>query len=250
MKDKKLIIMISSILGVMLLLFMVFEVATMFNSTLTESSNRSLEISIALFAMFTTFGGAYLGAKISGENAFKVEKERQRQDKFDKVYQFKSLLKMNSFHLYDFHLKLCESYKIDKEIFLSDLQKFRSEIYDGYIPKNLYSNDNIKFFDNHSDNMSKEKKKVYFNKHDLKNIEYFLEIINEVNIGIYYFDFEFQEVVFGLKQVLSKIYYKVEYSDQYDLYYIDLYDSMERLIFKADFMWLSLLHIDFSKDIT
>ncbi|MDW3782995.1 hypothetical protein QI330_11925 [Staphylococcus saprophyticus] len=74
MKDKKLIIMISSILGVMLLLFMVFEVATMFNSTLTESSNRSLEISIALFAMFATFGGAYFGAKISGETASKNTK--------------------------------------------------------------------------------------------------------------------------------------------------------------------------------
>lgn len=69
MKEKKFIIMISSILGVMLLLFMVFELAAIFNTNLTESSNRSLEISIALFSMFATFGGAYLGAKISGENA-------------------------------------------------------------------------------------------------------------------------------------------------------------------------------------
>lgn len=81
MKDKKLIIMISSILGVMLLLFMVFEVATMFNSTLTKSSNRSLEISIALFAMFATFGGAYLGAKISGNNARELfEKDIKLRD--------------------------------------------------------------------------------------------------------------------------------------------------------------------------
>ncbi|MFF0674649.1 hypothetical protein ACFYSI_01810 [Staphylococcus xylosus] len=72
MKDKKFIIMISSILGVMLLLFMVFEVAAIFNTNLTESSNRSLEISIALFAMFATFGGAYLGAKISGQDAIKL----------------------------------------------------------------------------------------------------------------------------------------------------------------------------------
>lgn len=76
MKDKKFIIMISSILGVMLLLFMVFEVAAIFNTNLTESSNRSLEISIALFAMFATFGGAYLGAKISGQDAIKLSNQQ------------------------------------------------------------------------------------------------------------------------------------------------------------------------------
>lgn len=74
MKEKKFIIMISSILGVMLLLFMVFELAAIFNTNLTESSNRSLEISIALFSMFATFAGAYLGAKISGDNARKLAK--------------------------------------------------------------------------------------------------------------------------------------------------------------------------------
>lgn len=68
--------MVSSILGAMLLLFLVFKVASMFNSTLTESSNRSLEISIALFAMFATFGGAYLGAKISGQDAIKLSKQQ------------------------------------------------------------------------------------------------------------------------------------------------------------------------------
>ncbi|WP_142920406.1 hypothetical protein [Staphylococcus xylosus] len=68
--------MISSILGVMLLLFMVFEVAAIFNTNLTESSNRSLEISIALFAMFATFGGAYLGAKISGQDAIKLSNQQ------------------------------------------------------------------------------------------------------------------------------------------------------------------------------
>lgn len=74
MKGNNFIIMVSSILSTILLLFLVFTVATMFNSTLNESSNRSLEISIALFAMFTTFGGAYFGAKISGETATKNTK--------------------------------------------------------------------------------------------------------------------------------------------------------------------------------
>ncbi|WP_426443790.1 hypothetical protein [Staphylococcus xylosus] len=74
MKGNNFIIMVSSILSTILLLFFVFTVATIFNSTLNESSNRSLEISIALFAMFTTFGGAYFGAKISGETATKNTK--------------------------------------------------------------------------------------------------------------------------------------------------------------------------------
>ncbi|WP_445194190.1 hypothetical protein ACT9T1_10165 [Staphylococcus xylosus] len=55
---------------------MVFEVAAIFNTNLTESSNRSLEISIALFAMFATFGGAYLGAKISGQDAIKLSNQQ------------------------------------------------------------------------------------------------------------------------------------------------------------------------------
>ncbi|UXU54519.1 hypothetical protein MUA11_09415 [Staphylococcus agnetis] len=74
MKEKKFIIMISSILGFVLLLFMIFEIAAIFNTNLTESSNRSLEISIALFSMFATFGGAYLGAKISATTAIKLSR--------------------------------------------------------------------------------------------------------------------------------------------------------------------------------
>ena len=87
MKEKNFIIMISSILGVMLLLFMVFEVAVIFNTNLTERSNRSLEISIALFSMFATFAGAYLGAKISGDNALKLQKREMKQNYLIKNYK-------------------------------------------------------------------------------------------------------------------------------------------------------------------
>lgn len=88
MKEKKFIIMISSILGVMLLLFMVFELAAIFNTNLTESTNRSLEISIALFSMFATFGGAYLGAKISGQEAVKLSNQQFLINYSDKLLKY------------------------------------------------------------------------------------------------------------------------------------------------------------------
>ncbi|MBO3075408.1 hypothetical protein [Staphylococcus xylosus] len=97
MKDKKFIIMISSILGVMLLLFMVFEVAAIFNTNLTESSNRSLEISIALFAMFATFGGAYLGAKFAGNNALRLQERKMIRDYLIQNYKMLSLMDRKGF---------------------------------------------------------------------------------------------------------------------------------------------------------
>ncbi|PHK48662.1 hypothetical protein [Staphylococcus edaphicus] len=89
--------MISSILGVMLLLFMVFEEAAIFNTNLTESSNRSLEISIALFAMFATFGGAYLGAKFAGDNALRLQERKMIRDYLIQNYKTLSLMDRKRF---------------------------------------------------------------------------------------------------------------------------------------------------------
>lgn len=43
-----------------------------------KNAKDTLTIIISIIALFTTFGGAYLGAKISGENTKKIEIERQR----------------------------------------------------------------------------------------------------------------------------------------------------------------------------
>lgn len=66
MKDKRFIIMISTIISILMLLFMIFMVATIFSFTLNKATQESLRSSIALFAVFATFGGALVGTLLAG----------------------------------------------------------------------------------------------------------------------------------------------------------------------------------------
>lgn len=61
-----------------------------------------LKIIISILALFTTFGGAYLGAKISGENALHNIKRQNYIDKVDKLKAIQSELLFNMNYLWDF----------------------------------------------------------------------------------------------------------------------------------------------------
>lgn len=57
----------------------IFCLAAIMQNIFNIELKDSLSILIAFIGIFATFGGAYLGAKISGDNAFKLEKNRQKK---------------------------------------------------------------------------------------------------------------------------------------------------------------------------
>ncbi|WP_145449370.1 hypothetical protein [Staphylococcus hominis] len=226
----------SGIIGSSIMIFIIYNY---------ENKKEFIKITISIVGLFTTFGGAYLGARVSAKYSAELERKRQENATLEKFKQYKTLLKMNSYHLYSFHTQICFSYQIKKEEFLKNLEEDWSKLYDGYTPKEIEKNRNIKFFDEHAP--LRHKDILYLRKEDLKHIEYFLKVLNEVNLGMHYFLADFQNLIFQLNQVLSNMKEKIQIKDQ--KYYINISDSNEKIIFKGNFMLLSLLHINFSKEI-
>ncbi|PTH13970.1 hypothetical protein BU591_08870 [Staphylococcus agnetis] len=244
MKEKKFIIMISSILGVMLLLFMVFELAAIFNTNLTESSNRSLEISIALFSMFATFAGAYLGAKISGDNASKL---------LEKEYEKKSF-------------KDREKIKIRLSMSMDFIVKINDRIVKAYSTKRIASRLHIeKEFlvdEKYNIKMHRAKNKVYFKN---KYCEYDKCVVNEIKLPTRSYEelteyisiideiiysnemielnSKEQKQLFIFKQVLKNIFTLIEQGDSGE-YVINVYKNSRENALIEYLVQLNILLID------
>lgn len=237
------------LLGIFGLFISIILIICSLTSTLSAIFNLkikdSLTLALSFIGIFTSFVGTYLGARVSAKYSAELERKRQENATLEKFKQYKTLLKMNSYHLYSFHTQICFSYQIKKEEFLKNLEEDWSKLYDGYTPKEIEKNRNIKFFNKHTPFQDKDI--LYLRKEDLKHIEYFLKVLNEVNLGMHYFSADFQNLIFQLNQVLSNMKEKIQIKDQ--KYYINMSDSNEKIIFKGDFMLLSLLHINFSKEI-
>ncbi|MGK8217116.1 hypothetical protein [Staphylococcus epidermidis] len=96
MKDKRFIIMVSSILGIIFFLFFIFCVATVFNASLNSETKDSLNLSISLFGLLTTFGGSLIGALIAGLFTLKsIEKDRHNK-KIERILDLQVNLLFNA----------------------------------------------------------------------------------------------------------------------------------------------------------
>lgn len=77
MKDFLIKYLLLLIIGIATIIFCLAAIMqNIFNMELKDS----LSILIAFISIFTTFGGAYLGAKISGENAIKLNRYNNKRD--------------------------------------------------------------------------------------------------------------------------------------------------------------------------
>ncbi|PIH33266.1 hypothetical protein [Staphylococcus epidermidis] len=74
-KVKEILILVSIIMPIILFVFVVGYIISYFDP---KHSITGYSIAISFVGIFATFGGAYLGAKISGENTRKLELKRQR----------------------------------------------------------------------------------------------------------------------------------------------------------------------------
>ncbi|MCH4404052.1 hypothetical protein MKR36_08170 [Staphylococcus haemolyticus] len=96
----------------------VFVVGYIISSIDPKHSITGYSIAISFVGVFATFGGAYLGAKISGDNARKLyEKQKKEQD--DSIYKKIDLIvNVKLIKVYDhasrFQKSIEENYKYDK----------------------------------------------------------------------------------------------------------------------------------------
>ncbi|WP_412771339.1 hypothetical protein, partial [Staphylococcus epidermidis] len=76
----------SGIIGSSIMIFIIYNF---------EDKKEFIKIVTSIVGLFTTFGGAYLGAKISGDNARNLEIDRQNREREETILRVKTLFKMN-----------------------------------------------------------------------------------------------------------------------------------------------------------
>lgn len=210
MKDKKFIIMVGSILGIVFFLFFIFGVATVFNASLNSETKDSLNLSISLFGLLTTFGGSLLGALIAGLFTLKsIEKDRHNK-KIERILDLQVNLLFNADSLLKMFNKIFK-YKG------FDTQKAQIKLKE-YEDKSITTSTFVKVF---NDLETKSlKNKIEF-KEEFENVKNYIILLesqasyfsnlmvqkNEVKDKTYYIN-----LLFKLKQLLKKIeeYKRVE----------------------------------------
>lgn len=105
--DMKTILFLVLILFLSLFSFILL-VGYLLNEVSKSKDLQGFQIAISFAGIFATFGGAYLGAKISGENAIHNIKRQNYIDKVDKLKALQSEILFNMEYMWSF---LSNSYK-------------------------------------------------------------------------------------------------------------------------------------------
>src|SRR5699024_3520579 len=114
-----------------------------------------IEISLLFLGLFATFGGAYLGAKISADNARYLEELKREREVTEQNKKVVHLIKMNLDNISDVHAFLCNFYLINQNEFLMNLKKEKNFFYDdNNRPIDLEKRGNIKFLESYMDKWS------------------------------------------------------------------------------------------------
>ncbi|PTG22460.1 hypothetical protein, partial [Staphylococcus chromogenes] len=106
--DVKTILNIVLIIILAIISFVLVVVGYIISSVDPNHSITGYSIAISFVGVFATFGGAYLGAKISGDNARNLEIDRQNREKNETTLRVKTLLKMNLDKLNNLHEFICD----------------------------------------------------------------------------------------------------------------------------------------------
>ncbi|MFZ7905953.1 hypothetical protein [Staphylococcus hominis] len=108
-------------------------VGYLLNEVSKSKGLQGFQIAISFVGIFSTFGGAYLGAKISGENAIKLaKKEKLIDDMIKNAYYDKEFITSFVQAKLKFNIERIASFKIKNSKELSDFTHYVSEIKNKY----------------------------------------------------------------------------------------------------------------------
>lgn len=241
---KKTIIFVAWCIFVMvLILFSEFLVIAIKNNEF----NEYFTMIISTISIFATFGGAYLGAKISGDNARKLEDIKYKQNISKTIDSAKILINMNLDYITHIHTFIVEYYCIDRKKFLINLIAERENLYeDNYKPKQT---DERKFktieFINNYIRVVPEKKSSSKDLH--KEINEIDNLIKKLDTKLIYFSKRELNIIFQLKQVLQILNNYICNSER-NLYILPK-SGQELEDMKGYFMLFSILYIDLAQEV-
>ncbi|MDS3904148.1 hypothetical protein RJB87_02620 [Staphylococcus hominis] len=242
---KKTIIFVAwCIFVIVLILFSEFLVIAIKNNEF----NEYFTMIISTISIFATFGGAYLGAKISGDNAKRMENMKRKREKEDVIRSVKVLFKLNLDYISDIHIFICQYYFINRTQFLKKIVENRMVLFDkNYQPKinNTGNLATILFVEKF---MCYPANKMSWSKDLHKEIEKINVLIEEMNQHLIHFEEKQLNIMFQLKQVLQLLSNYIEHQKNSN-YYIMPRKSSELENVKGLLMLFSILYIDLNREI-
>ncbi|PTG95536.1 hypothetical protein BU632_08440 [Staphylococcus chromogenes] len=246
--DVKTILNIVLIIILAIISFVLVVVGYIISSVDPNHSITGYSIAISFVGVFATFGGAYLGAKISGDNARNLEIDRQNREKNETTLRVKTLLKMNLDKLNNLHEFICDFYMITRGDFLLDLIKNRKELYnDNYSPKKKQTGEfkTSAYIENYLKNMIKS---VDCGRNIYNLIDDIDDLIKEITKDLMYLEEKELQIIFQLKQTLQILKSLIDYNSKKNVYTLPNIEEQrdyERL--KVYFMHFSILFIDLNE---
>ncbi|AGZ26182.1 hypothetical protein [Staphylococcus pasteuri] len=203
---------------------------------------------ISFVGLFATFGGAYLGAKISGDNARTLENIKHNQEIEDNVKRVKVLIKMNLDYISDIHMFICQYYCIERNKFLSQLIDEREKLYTNqYRPKKSTNGDfkTIEFIEKFIVNACIKKD---WNKDIYREVDIIDGLIKELSRDLVYFNEKDLNIIFQLKQVLLLLKNYIYYNENDSDYSLPR-EGQEFENIKGVFILFSILYVDLSEKV-
>lgn len=206
-----------------------------------------IEVSLLFLGLFATFGGAYLGAKISADNARNLEELKRKREVTEQNKKIVHLIKMNLDNISDVHIFICNYYLINQNEFLMNLKRERKNFYDdNNRPIDLEKRGNIKFLESY---MAKWSAFKDWNNPIIKEIDDFKGLCEEVSSHIVNFENHQINTIYQLKQILPKVKKYIIFNVQDQNYTIRKGNTQEFEEFKGYFMLFSILYLDLIEDI-
>ncbi|PTF57046.1 hypothetical protein [Staphylococcus chromogenes] len=179
---------------------------------------EGLKITISILALFCTFLGAYLGAKISGDNARTLEIEKQNRTIDEKVLSVKTLIKMHLYLVMNIHEFICQYYFINREEFLTKTIDKRNELFQiDYTPIKAENGElqTIEFINKY---MATVTCTLMWKRDLYKDIDDVNNLIKELTIELIHFKESDINTIYQLKQALESIKGYIVYDEKQNGY--------------------------------
>lgn len=244
--DGKTVIIIIGVISLMIFAF-IFTVGYILSNIDPENKLEGYTIAISFIGIFATFGGAYLGAKIAGDNASKLlEKEYEKKSIKDRE-KIKIRLSMSMDFIVKINDRIVNAYSMKR--IASRLHKEKEFLLDEKYNIKMYRPENKVYFKNkycEYDNCVVDEIKLPIRSYE--ELTEYIRIIDEIIYSneMIELNVKEQKQLFIFKQVLKNIFILIEQDDSGE-YVINVYKNSRENALIEYLMQLNILLIDIQK---
>ncbi|WP_204171747.1 hypothetical protein [Staphylococcus sp. GDY8P100P] len=244
--DGKTVITIIGVICLMIFTF-IFTVGYILSNIDSENKLEGYTIATSFIGIFATFGGAYLGAKIAGDNASKLlEKEYEKKSIKDRE-KIKIRLSMSMDFIVKINDRIVNAYSMKR--IASRLHKEKDFLLDEKYNIKMYRPENKVYFKNkycEYDNCVVDEIKLPTRSYE--ELTEYISIIDEIIYSneMIELNAKEQKQLFIFKQVLKNIFILIEQDDSGE-YLINVYKNSRENALIEYLMQLNILLIDIQK---